>query len=197
MVAGEYFNFVELIPGTEEEPTSTSATKHYLFPGLGLIRPGHKVEYSFLQWFSSFMTYMAVLVGPIRSCTNYNSNKHNIQEGEASTHMLLTTQAWLLSRPQVSLMSASNSIIINLVINIHAYINISASQMNMPSLIVSRGSRNILHKSKVRSSRIRTLTINCTLLLILSPPPITLSPPTRVTIIMSTFATPMFRISLH
>jgi hypothetical protein len=65
MVAGEYINFNELIPfrdpGAEEEPTSTSTTEHYLFPGLGVIRPGHKIEYLFLQWASCFVIYMAAL----------------------------------------------------------------------------------------------------------------------------------------
>ena len=64
MVAGEYINFNELIPfcdpGAEEEQ-STSTPEHYLFPTLGLIRQGHKVDYSFLQWASCFATYMAVL----------------------------------------------------------------------------------------------------------------------------------------
>lgn len=65
MVAGEYINFNELIPfcdpGAEEEPTATSAPEHYLFPSLGVIRPGHKIEYSFLQGVSCFITYMAAL----------------------------------------------------------------------------------------------------------------------------------------
>ena len=65
MIAGEYINFNELIPfcdpGAEEEHTSTPTPEHYLFPGLGIIRPGHKIEYSFLQWASCFVTYMAAL----------------------------------------------------------------------------------------------------------------------------------------
>jgi hypothetical protein len=60
MVAGEYINFTKLIPfcdpGAEEEPTSIP--EHYLFPGLRVIRPGHQIEYSFLQWASCFVTYM-------------------------------------------------------------------------------------------------------------------------------------------
>jgi hypothetical protein len=74
-IAGEYINFNELIPfcdpGAEEEPTSTSTPEHYLFPGLGVIRPGHKIAYSFLQWASCFVTYMAAL----------SSNRQNV------THM--------------------------------------------------------------------------------------------------------------
>lgn len=54
----------------------TPAPEHYLFPGLGLIRPGHKVEYSFLQWASCFVTYMAVLSSRGKSvthmCTYFN-----------------------------------------------------------------------------------------------------------------------------
>lgn len=65
MVTGEYINFNELIPfcdpGAGEEPALASAPEHYLFPGLGIIRPGHKIEYSFLQWASCFVTYMAAL----------------------------------------------------------------------------------------------------------------------------------------
>ena len=73
MVAGKKIDFYELIhfcdPGTEEEPTSTPAPEHYLFPGLGLIRPGHKVEYS-LQWARCFVTYMAVLSSRGKSVTH-------------------------------------------------------------------------------------------------------------------------------
>ena len=74
MVAGEYINFNELIPFCDpgaEEDQSTPTPEHYLFPTLGVIRQGHKVEYSFLQWASCFVTYMAVL----------SSKGHNI------THM--------------------------------------------------------------------------------------------------------------
>ena len=64
MVAGEYINFNELIPFCDpgaEEDQSTPTPEHYLFPSLGVIRQCHKVEYSFLQWASCFVTYMAVL----------------------------------------------------------------------------------------------------------------------------------------
>ena len=63
MVAGEYINFNELIPFCDPsaEEQSSAAPEHYLFPSLGLIKQGHKVEYSFLQWASCFVTYMAVL----------------------------------------------------------------------------------------------------------------------------------------
>ena len=74
MVAGKYINFKELIPFCDsgiEEDQSTLTPEHYLYPSLGVIRQGHKVEYSFLQWASCFVTYMAVL----------SSKGHNI------THM--------------------------------------------------------------------------------------------------------------
>ena len=62
IVAGECINFNELIPfcdpGTEEQPLQP---QHHLFPSLGVIRPGHIIEYSFLQWASCFVTYMAAL----------------------------------------------------------------------------------------------------------------------------------------
>ena len=32
-----------------------------LFPELGLIQPGHKLKYTFLQWANCFVTYMAVM----------------------------------------------------------------------------------------------------------------------------------------
>lgn len=65
MHGGEYINFNELIPfcdpGAEEEHDTPPSMDHYLFPGLGLIHRGHKLNYSFLQWASCFVTYMAVL----------------------------------------------------------------------------------------------------------------------------------------
>ena len=66
MTNWEYINFNELIPfcdPTVEEDDNWEATpdRFQLFPELGLIQPGHKLQYSFLQWVNCFATYMAVM----------------------------------------------------------------------------------------------------------------------------------------
>ena len=66
MVNGEYINFNELIPfcdpTAEEDNEWEKATERFqLFPELGLIQPGHKLQYTFLQWANCFITYMAVM----------------------------------------------------------------------------------------------------------------------------------------
>lgn len=66
MTNGEYINFNELIPfcdpTAEEDPDwETTSERFQLFPELGLIQPGHKLKYTFLQWANCFVIYMAVM----------------------------------------------------------------------------------------------------------------------------------------
>ena len=66
MLNWEYINFNELLPlcdpGAEEEQGLTQTPEQFmLFSGLGLLQHGHQVKYSFLQWASCFVTYMAVM----------------------------------------------------------------------------------------------------------------------------------------
>lgn len=66
MHSWEYINFNELIrvcdPDTEMEHGSEEPTEQFLlFPGIELIRPGHKLNYSFMQWANCFITYLAAM----------------------------------------------------------------------------------------------------------------------------------------
>ena len=66
MTNGEYINFNELIPfcdptAEEDSDWETTSERFQLFPELGLIRPGHKLKYTFLQWANCFIIYMAVM----------------------------------------------------------------------------------------------------------------------------------------
>ena len=66
MLNWEYINFNELIPfcdpnTDDEQPSSLVPEQYNLFPGLGLVQQGHQVKYSFLQWASCFVRYMAVM----------------------------------------------------------------------------------------------------------------------------------------
>lgn len=66
MLNWEYTNFNELIPfcdpnTDDEQPSSLVPEQYNLFPGLGLVQQDHQVKYSFLQWASCFVTYMAVM----------------------------------------------------------------------------------------------------------------------------------------
>ena len=62
---GEYINFNEMLPfcdpGSEEDIKEQEQPNHFIFPGLGLVNRGHKLNYSFTQWASCFVTYMAAL----------------------------------------------------------------------------------------------------------------------------------------
>ena len=54
MTNGEYINFNELIPfcdptAEEDSDWETTSKRFQLFPELGLIQPGHKLKYTFLQ----------------------------------------------------------------------------------------------------------------------------------------------------
>ena len=70
MLKWEYINFNELLPfsdpKSEEQQGLTQTPEQFmLFPGLGLLQHGqsigHQVKYSFLQWASCFVIYMAVM----------------------------------------------------------------------------------------------------------------------------------------
>ena len=58
-----YINFNELIPfcdptAEEDSDWETTSDRFQLFPELGLIQPGHKLRYTFLQWANCFITYI-------------------------------------------------------------------------------------------------------------------------------------------
>ena len=66
MTNWEYINFNELIPfcdptAEEDKEWDTTSDRFQLFPELGLVQPGHKLQYTFLQWANCFITYMAVM----------------------------------------------------------------------------------------------------------------------------------------
>ena len=81
MLNWEYItNFNEPLPfcdpGSDEEQGLTQALDQFmLFPGLGLLQHGHQVKYSFLQWASYFIAYMAVMASNghiIHMCAYFN-----------------------------------------------------------------------------------------------------------------------------
>ena len=67
-------------PGSEVEQGQAQASDQFmLFPALDLLQHGHQVKYSFLQWASCFIMYMAVMA----------ANGHNIVNMYAYFNVIL------------------------------------------------------------------------------------------------------------
>ena len=87
MQGWEYINFNELIrvcdPDAElEQGQEEPAGQFLVFPGIEMVRPGHKLTYSFLQWSACFITYLAAM-----------SQKHPASVNEMCSYYLTILKA--------------------------------------------------------------------------------------------------------